>query len=193
MMFIKKEKGPIKRPKKIAKNDGKRARQRLMGMALGLHMLNQTMTNAYFFLKAHMQAQILLLMMLPLLLPLLVVLAIPTMAICVFGMVIVGLSANLNGFNQVQVVRERRQFELVKRQSTRLLMTRDESFDALDGPRRLSRFASFTSAGAGTGSAIRRSLPQRTITVVVKPSSTPLARPSGPPRRSQTFTFGARQ
>jgi hypothetical protein len=188
MMMMKK--GPIKRPKKVAKDAGKKARQRLMGMALGLHVLNKVITNAYFTLKTHMEAQVLLLLMTPFLLPLLVVLAIPLLAISVFGMVAAGLSANVDRFTKVQHVMDRRKFELVKRQSTRMMLLRSDTMETQNSSKRFARFASLT--GGDAGSVKSKTLPPRSPSVVTRASLAPRPRAGGPPRRSQTFTFGTR-
>jgi hypothetical protein len=124
------------------------------------------------------------------LLPLLVVLAIPIFAISMLGMIAAGLSANVDRFTTVQHVMERRNFEMVKRQSTRLMLVRSDTNETTNSCKRFARFASMT--GVGVGDKKSKSLPPRSLSVVTRATLAPRARAREPPQRSQTFSFGTR-
>lgn len=151
--------GPIKKPKKpvFGPPDGKRARQMLLGMALGWHVAEQSITKAYFILKTRLEAQLLFMLMAPFLAVPAFIIAIPVASMAITGMAVAGVSSNLAMFTSIQTMTERQQFEKSKfRRSTSdlstlkdsspkaPLMVRRRRLDATGPSKRLTRSRTFT-------------------------------------------------
>lgn len=121
-MGVKGPKGPYRKPRRVAPPDGQQEKQILMGMAYGMHLVQQTYIKVKFILKTKLEAQILFMLMAPFLVVPLCCLAIPAICVMVPAMCMGAISQFAPKFGAVQHVVERESFKFMEnkfRQSVR--------------------------------------------------------------------------
>ncbi|CAB9501656.1 expressed unknown protein [Seminavis robusta] len=175
-------------PKRVILRDGKQARQMLMGMALGWHVMGQALRNVYFTIKTQVEAQVLLVLVGPFLIIPLSMLAVPLLFLGVSAMMAVSVASNIENFTAFQKVVERQRFNLVRQKRMRMKSGRygdDDDDDDSEASRRggLRRLGRFGVRASSTGNINKTTtLTRRAVGVV------PTTRSSLAPREISTTT-----
>ena len=108
---------PIRRPRRVPNPNGKEARQMLMGMALGWHVVSQWITKVHFMVKTRLEAQVLFVLLAPFLAIPTIVIAIPFACMAVTAMTLAGVSSTVTKFSSVRTMMDREQLRRLERQS----------------------------------------------------------------------------